>query len=119
MAFDYEGLKQDVVIQLLDEFGKSGTLLLPGAATGENYDPQPGADIPQPVVLLEIKFTKEERAGGNVETNDLMFLVSPKGVTVDPELTQRVQVGSIIYSVVGVKPLRPADVTMFWKIHAR
>jgi len=48
-----------------------------------------------------------------------MFLTSTEGVTVDPELADRIKVNSITYQVVRIDPLYPGDTILFWKIHAR
>lgn len=119
MTFDYTGLRTAVVDPLLIEFGTSGALLIPGAPSGPAYDPQPGADVSAPVTIVQTQFTKEDRAGGNVEKDDSAFLVSTKDVTVDPSLAHRISVASVTYQVIGIKPLRPAAIVMLWKVHAR
>lgn len=119
MAFDYTSLRNNVVDPLILEFGTSGTLLIPGTSSGPAYDPQPGADILQPVTVVQTVFSKEDMARSNIEKDDVAFLVSTKDVTTDPSLADRLTVADVTYQVIGIKPLRPGLVVMLWKVHAR
>lgn len=120
MAFDYSSLLVNTVQPLLAQFGKPGVLLIPGAATsGEPYDPQPAADTEQAITAVQTAWTKEEMARGNVEVGDVSFIASPEGVATDPSLAQRLTISGTEYQVIGIKPLAPGPVTMFWKVHAR
>lgn len=123
-AFDYISIRDTVAEPLLKDFGSAdglpnGTLLIPGANTGTAYNPQPGADVPQPCFVVGTVFTKEDMAGGNVEKHDRAFLVSTEGVVADPNMADRLQVGGVIYQVISIKPLKPGPIVMLWKVHAR
>jgi hypothetical protein len=119
MAFDYAALRGQVAIPLLDEFGKAAALRVAGTDTGSTYNPVPAAPTDHAVVVVETQFTKEERAGGNVQQDDLMFLMSTKGVTINPGLAQQLILDSIAYAVIHVGPLRPGTVIMLWRVHVR
>lgn len=119
MTFDYTSLRDNVAQPLIKDFGVTGALFIPGADTGEPFDPQPAADTVQPIIVVQTTFTKEDREGGNVEVNDVAFLASTEGVLADPSMADRLQVAGVLYQIVDIKPLRPGPVVMLWKIHAR
>lgn len=120
-AFDYAGLRDSVVIPLLRDFGKlaDGVLLFSGAPTGTAYNPQPGADVPQPVKVVQTTFEKKDVDGSTIQKDDVKFIISPENVTMDPELANRITVDGITYQAVNVKPLKPGSVVMLWTVQAR
>lgn len=119
MGFDYASLRDGTVEPLLGEFGTTGKMLVPGAPAGPDYDPQPAADVEHDATFVRTRFTKEDIAGGNVQADDVAFLMSTEGVTIDPELAYRVEVGSVVYQVIGIEPLKPGPIVMLWRVHAR
>jgi hypothetical protein len=119
MAFDYATMRLETVIPLIDEFGKDGELAVNDATTGAPYESQLGAETLHPVRLLQTKFKKMDNNGTLVEEGDVLYLVSTQGVTIDPDLADRMIVGGVTYQVVRIDPLVPGPVIMFWYIHAR
>jgi hypothetical protein len=119
MAFDYAALRDETAEPLIREFGKPGTLWIPGVPTGPGYNPQPDDPQSQPVTVVQTEFKKEDNRGTVVQETDVMFLVSTEGVTADPKMADRLQVGSITFEVVRIDPLAPGPETMLWKLHAR
>lgn len=118
-AFDYASLRDSVVQPLLSDFGVACTLHVAGVPTGQPYDPQPGADTTHAAKVVRTVFSKEDRSEGTVQVDDVAFLLSPEGLSIDPSLAHRIQVESEMYQVVKIKPLRPGPTTMLWKVHAR
>jgi hypothetical protein len=118
-AFDYVSLRDAVVKPLIKDFGKTATLLAPGPSTGLAYDPQPGTDVSQAIIVTETKVEEKDTVGTNVQMTDTAYLASPEGVTVDPHLADRIVVGGVTYQVIKIVPLRPGPTTMLWKIFAR
>ena len=146
MTFDYASLRDGTVEPLIAEFGKAGVLYvytdIPSGALidrdgnyildrdgnyivsrsgslREAWESQLGSDLPYAVVLIQTQFKKDNNMGTLVEKDDVQFLVSTQGVTIDPELANRITVDSVTYQVVRVDPLKPGTVTMLWKVHAR
>jgi hypothetical protein len=72
-----------------------------------------------PVTLVQTMFKKADNNGTLVEADDVLFLTSTEGVTIDPALANRLAVDSVTYQVVRIDPLFPGPVVMLWKIHAR
>ena len=146
MSFDYAALNVGTVQPLIDEFGKSGTLLIAefteavvivdrdgnpildrdgnvitsrGSADIEPWESHLGFDMPHPVSLVQTVFKTVNNNGTLVEQGDVLYLVSTKGVMIDPTLANRMTVDGATYQVVRVDPLKPGPVIMLWKIHAR
>lgn len=119
MAFDYAALRTETVEPLIDEFGKAAQIAVNDPASGDPWDSDLDAETLHDVTLVQTKFHKSDNQGTLVEVGDVMFLVSTKGVTIDPALADRVIVGGITYQVVRVDPLQPGSTVMLWKIHAR
>lgn len=115
----YTDLRDTVVQPGIADAGKTGTLLVPGAATGEDYDPRPGDDIPHPVTVVQTMLRESDIDGTVVQATDAAFLVSPEGLSVEPSLKHRLLVDGIKYQVVKVEPLKPGSVTMFWRVFGR
>ncbi len=141
MAFDYTELRDDTVEPLLAEFGKSGFLYRNAPSNvlvDRNGAPivdrdgnfivvrdtvpwgsQLDVEVPYPVTLLQTMFKKSDNSGTLVEVGDVLFLVSTKGVTIDPGLAERIAANDVTYQVIRIDPLQPGSVVMLWKIHAR
>ena len=119
MAFDYTGLRNETVEPLIDEFGKDGQLAVNDDASGAPYDSQLGSETLYDVRLVQTRFKKSDNNGTLVEAGDVLYIVSTKGVKIDPDLANRMIVGTVTYQVVRIDPLQPGNVIMLWKIHAR
>jgi len=119
--FDYTNLVDTVVNPLVTEFGVTtpGVLLTPGVPTGSSFDPQPAADTRVSVNLVRTSFTHKDMSGGNVQVNDIKFLASTEGVTVDPGLSDRLEIEGEVYQVVSITPLKPGSTLLLWFVHVR
>lgn len=121
MAFDYAGLRDGLVQPLLAEFGKvtPGQLSVNVPATGAPYDSQIGTPVLYSCTVVQTVFKKSDNNGTLVEAGDVLFLVSPEGLSVEPEMANRIIVDGVIYQIVRVDPLKPGSVIMLWKVHGR
>lgn len=117
--FDYTGIRDTVVQPLTSDFGKTGTLKVPGAPTGPAYNPTPGDDVDHAVTLVQTKLRQSDIDGTVVQATDSVFLVSPEGLSIEPAMKQRLVVDGAEYQVVKVEPLKPGSVTMMWRVFAR
>lgn len=119
MAFDYTALNVETVQPLIDEFGDDGQLAVNVPGTGEPYESDLDGEVLHPTRQVRTVFKKADNNGTLVEKDDVLFLVSTKGVTIDPDLANRMIVDSVTYQVVRIDPLKPGPVIMLWKIHVR
>lgn len=120
--FDYTSIRDNVVQVQIKDKGKLATLLGPGVATSGQpaWDPQPGADVEQPVWIVETELKARDVDGTVVQITDTMFLASPEGViTIEPELATRLLLDGRKWQVVQVKRIKPGGTLMAWKVIAR
>lgn len=120
MAFDYADLRDNTVIPAIEEYGKDGELSVNTPPTGaEPYESQIGEPVLHPVRVLQTSFKKSTNNGTLIVKGDVLYMVSTKGVTIDPSLANRIIVGGVTYQVVRIDPLETGPVILFWYIHAR
>ena len=119
MDFDYAGLRDEVVEPLIEEFGKDATIAVNEPATSGGGSSQIDSETLHPARVVQTQFKKTDNSGTLVEAGDVLYLVSTRGVTIDPDLANRMIVHGVTYQIIRVDPLRPGPVTMLWKIHAR
>ena len=119
MAFDYPDIRDNTAEPLIKEFGIGGQVAVNDPTTGEPWDSQIGSEVLHSAIFFKSKFTKDNNRGTLVEKNDVLFLMSTEGVTIDPELANRIIVNSVTYQVVRIDPLEPADTIVMWFVHAR
>ena len=119
MAFDYPGIRDGVAEPLLKNFGKPGQISVNVPGTGDPWESQIDNETLYDVIAAQTRFTKDHNNGTLVKQNDVLFIVSTEGVSVDPELANRIIVKGITYQVVRVDPLEPGITTMLWYVHAR
>lgn len=119
MAFDYTTLKIETVEPLIEEFGDVGQVSVDDPSTGAPYESQLGSETLHAATFLRTSFKKENNNGTLIEENDVLFMMSTRGIVIDPELANRIVVDSVTYQVVRIDPLKPGPVKMFWYVHAR
>jgi len=118
--FDYEEIRDDVVIPSVVEFGKSAVLTEPGPTTGPDYDPTPGTPVEYQVKVMELGLPGSAMAyvnmeGTNLRHDDIVFLMSMEGDP-QPTLDGMLTVNGVKMQIVGLHPLRTGPTTVFWKI---
>lgn len=119
MVFDYAGLRDGTVEALIANFGATAQIAVNDPGTGDPWDSQIDSETLHDVTVVRTGFKHEHNRGTLVEQNDLMFLMSTEGVTVDPALANRLIIDSKTYQIVRVDPLKPGSVTMKWDVHVR
>lgn len=113
-------MRLETVEPLIDEFGKDGQLAINVPATGAApYDSQLDGETLHAVRVVQTRFRKDNNNGTLVEENDVLYLVSTQGVSIEPAMANRIVVDGVSYQVVRVDPLVPGPLVMFWYVHAR
>ena len=120
VALNYTRIRNRVVEPRIKKYGKPGQIAVNVASTGaEPYESQLDGETLHDGKFLQTKFEKADNQGTLVEKDDVLYLLSTEGVTIDPDLANRVIVGGVTYQIVRIDPLEPGIVTMFWYVHAR
>lgn len=122
-TFDYDSIRDDVVIVQLRNFGKAATLTQPGPTTGPEYDPTPGTPIETAVTVLELGPPGSQDTIGNephslVRADDRRFMMSPEGDPV-PDLNGTLTIGGKILQIVSMTANQPGSTVMFWRVRCR
>ena len=122
-SFDYESIRDSVVIPQIANFGKLATLTQPGPTTGPDYDPIPGTPVIIPVTVLELgppgsQSSVGAEPGTLVRFDDRRFMMSTDGDP-DPDLTGTLTINGKILQVVSLDPNQPGSTIMFWRLRCR
>ena len=117
--FDYDTLRTGTVEPLIEQFGDKGHFILPGESVGEAWESNLDNGVECPVTGVRTSFKTDNNQGTLVEKNDVMFLISTKGVAQDPTLAEQLVMDCVKYQVIRIDPLKPGPVVMLWKVHAR
>lgn len=119
MAFDYISTRDDVADPLIEEFGVAMTLVEPNdtvdVVTGRETD---GTDTNHSVTGVMLQY-KVKEMGGGIEMGDFKCLLSATGLSVVPNPNMKLKVGTDLYNIVDVKPLRPANVDVMYTLQVR
>jgi hypothetical protein len=103
--------------RLIERFGQTGAL----RRTTSDNDPfnpsQTTTDHDCAFAVLD--YSKSVVDGTVIQQNDQMVYLSTKGLTIAPETTDRLVVGGTALTIVSVKPLSPAGMTIFYELQVR
>lgn len=120
MPFDYVKIREGTVDPLFERFGKTAQIAVNVPASGvEPWESQLDGEELHDVTVIQTTFEKADNNGTLVQETDVLFLVSTKGVTIDPSLADRLIANGNTYQVVRIDPLQPGPETMLWYIHGR
>lgn len=116
MGFDYARVRATAEKQIY-HFGQGATLrrIVPGSG------PNPGAptvtDYPCQIVVTN--YSQYNVDGTLVKAGDRKVLMSTKGLSVEPQVNDRLIVGIHTYTLVNVDPLSPGGVNVLFTVQAR
>ena len=130
-GFDYDSIRDSVVIPQIAKFGKEAVLTQPGTPTGPDYDPTPGTPTEYTVKVLETGppgsgFTIMNQPGGLVREVDRWFMMSVEPDPVegipDPDLNGVLtvpKVAGVDIQVISLDPIQPGPVILFWRVRCK
>ncbi|MCX7565466.1 hypothetical protein OS189_03790 [Sulfitobacter sp. F26169L] len=109
--------------RLIKKHGQAATLLrpLPPIDDGFGMVPNPDPPTPYPCTALVATFTVNEEfiAAGLMDVGDQRVLVSIEGLTITPETTDKIKIGTIDLGIVRVVPHAPGGTLFFYEIQGR
>lgn len=115
MPEDWDAVRAEIASELPD-IGTTGTLHVP-TATGDAWNPTISiAD--HAVTVVGSSFKHSEIDGTRIRQTDRLFLVSNTGA-ITPDVSHRLTVGGVKYSIINVVPVQPAATALMWKVQAR
>lgn len=112
------GFFAPVVRALLDRYGQPDIALVrPGAPTGPDYDPQPGAPTTTPLPRASARGVQARYVDGLIRATDLQVTVEPWGFA--PTLADQISIGGVLHEIVSIRRIPSAGVVTAWMIFVR
>ncbi|PTQ72740.1 hypothetical protein [Celeribacter persicus] len=108
--------------RLIAKYGQAAVILRPGEGVDDGYgNITPGDDTAHPCTAFVATFTVNEEfiAAGLMDVGDQRVLVSADGLTITPETTDKMQIGTTIMDIVRVVPHAPGGTLFFWEVQSR
>src|SRR5690606_35658045 len=101
--------------RLIAQYGKTATLIRM-TASGPAHDPQI-VETPHTVAMVETGYSLTNRNETLVLAGDKLGIISTAGEA--PIMADKIEIDSIRYSFVDIKPLNPGGTTLIHEFHAR
>ena len=89
--------------------------LITKSNTGKPHDPS-NQETTEDIIVVNVEFTKQEKAGGLVQSQDKVFLVDSKIKILN---TMSILDGVEKYSIVACPPMKPGEAVILYRVHAR
>ena len=110
--------------RLLTNFGRDVTIKTVSGGTYNNatqtVDTQIETTFTAKAVLLDYKKLESgNSAQANIEIDDKKLLVSPVGLTAQPNANDLVVIDTVTWNIVNVKTLKPASITVLYELQIR
>ena len=115
------GMKE-TASRLIVKYGQAATLLRAGPPTQNAYGEEiPGVDTEYPVTILSATYAVEIQyiAAGLINVGDRRVFLSADGLTIEPEIADRLLIGGEEFSVARVSLLAPAGEEIFYELQVR
>lgn len=107
---------------LFARHGRAMDLVKYGPSTTDPYGGvQRGPATYHPVTAVTARFSQEEiaRAMGLIAIGDLRLFVSMDGLTVHPEINDKVRIDGVLWRVAGVMPITTDGEPIYYEMHVR
>lgn len=113
----------EMATRLIARHGQDAEILrpLPPIDDGFGMVPNPDPPTPYPCKAFVATFTVNEEfiAAGLMDVGDQRVLVAVEGLTITPETTDKIKIGTSVLGIVRVVPHAPGGTLYFWEVQAR
>jgi len=113
---DWQAIAAEVAAALA-EVGFAVTLHRPGAATGPEWDPTPGAPTDHPLRVMQDMLGLGLIDGANIRAGDLRLMCAAEGIR--PTTADRVTAQGVSYAVIVCEPFAPGGVDLYYDLVLR
>lgn len=115
-TFDYSRARSTAE-RLIAKFGQAGAIRRV-TSSGPAYDPvQTTTD--HACKLVDLDVDEQTIDGTLIMRDDRLVYLSTAGLSIAPELSDKVVIGGVEHAIMNIKPLSPAGVVVFWELQAR
>lgn len=115
------GLTQTAT-RLIAKYGQTAEFIRPSQGEPDGFGGfTPGPETAYPCTATVATFTVNEEfiAAGLMNVGDQRVLVSVDGLTITPETTDKLRIGTTTLGIVRVVPHAPGGTLYFWEVQAR
>lgn len=105
--------------RIIAKYGQTAILQRPAPLPVHPWDPPAGNPTSYMVTAAVAKYRIDHVDGSLIEANDRRIFMSVDGLTVVPALSDKLVIGGISYTLVGIHPLAPDGVVRFYELQAR
>lgn len=115
-TFDYARARATAE-KLIAKFGQAGVIRRV-TTSGPDYDPIISTED-HACTLVDLDYDERQIDGTLIMRGDRMVYLSTKGLSIRPELSDKVVIGDVEHAIKNVMPLAPGGVTVFFQLQAR
>jgi hypothetical protein len=115
-GFDYVRARSTAE-RLLARFGQPG-IIRRIETSGPSYDPVL-TPTDHDCTLVDLDYDERNIDGALIKRGDRMVYLSTAGLTIRPELSDKVVIGGVEHAIQNVMPLAPGGTTVFFQLQAR
>lgn len=115
-AFDYSRTRATAA-RLIKKFGQS-VQVRRTIKIGPDWDPT-FTEENYSALAAVLDYTDREINGTLILAGDKKVFVSTEGLSITPELSDKLSIGGLVHSIMQVKPLSPAGLVVFWELQCR
>jgi hypothetical protein len=119
-AFNY-ARPRATAARLIERYGQAGVIRRATRSGGNPKDPRTGTttSADHAVRLVELDYDNSEVDGTVIRRTDRKMMVSTQGLTIEPTTSDQIVIAGKTFAIVGVKPLSPGGVALYFEIQAR
>jgi hypothetical protein len=114
--FDYSGLTKTAQA-LIDRFGQTGALRRQ-VSDNDPFNPVI-TETDYPCTLAVLQYAKKDIDGTLIRQTDQQVYLSTQGLTVSPEVTDKVVVGGSPMTIINVAPIAPSGAVVYYELQVR
>lgn len=114
-AFDYSGFAA-TALALIERFGTT-VYLLQRQITGPKHSPTVGWSDPLPILGVLSNYKAHQIDGENITARDRKVILASDQQ--EPQIEDRLRIGSTDFEIVNVAPVRPATTTLLYNVQVR
>lgn len=116
VAFDYARTRATAE-RLIARFGQMGALRRM-VSDNDPFNPVI-TETDYPCTFAVLDYAKRDIDGTLIKQTDQQIYLSTKGLIVSPDVTDKIIVGGVPFTIINIKPLSPAGTVVYYELQVR
>jgi hypothetical protein len=116
VAFDYTRPRATAE-RLIDRFGQTGALRRM-VSDNDPFNPTL-TPVDYACTFAVLDYSKRDIDGTLIRQTDQQIYLSTRGLTVVPDVTDKIVVGGVVLTIINIKPLSPAGTVVYYELQVR